>query len=58
MKTFMIALVFCAATVFPILFFPLLAITLLVILAVSPNVMNHGLDMWNNNDQPDKSLQH
>jgi hypothetical protein len=30
----------------------------LVILAVSPHVMNHGLDMWNNNDQPDKSLQH
>jgi hypothetical protein len=58
MKTFIIAFLFIAAAVFPILFFPLLALTLIIIMAVSPYVATHGLGMWSNEDELKKSLNH
>jgi hypothetical protein len=47
MKTFIIALLFILATIFPILFFPLLALTLVTLLVIAPYVMKHGV--WGDN---------
>jgi hypothetical protein len=41
MKTFIIAFMFITATALPILFFPLLALTLVVILIVGPYAATH-----------------
>jgi len=46
MKTFIIAFLFISATILPILFIPLLVLTIVVSLIVSPYVMKHG--MWSN----------
>ncbi len=43
MKTFIIALMFIVATVLPILFIPLLALTIVVTLIVAPSVIKHGV---------------
>lgn len=43
MKKFIIALLFIVAAIFPILFIPLLAATLLVTIVITPYVQHH---MW------------
>lgn len=50
MRIFIIALVFIAATIFPILFFPLLALTIIILLIVAPHVLKNGLGMWSDED--------
>lgn len=42
MKTFMLTLLFIGATFFPILFIPLLALTLLIMMIIGP----HIYDLW------------
>jgi hypothetical protein len=41
MKTLIIAFMFITATIFPILFIPLWALTLVIVLAVYPYVTTH-----------------
>ncbi len=58
MKIFIIALVFIAATIFPILFFPLLALTLIILLIVAPHVLKNGLGMWSDEEHIMESQKH
>jgi hypothetical protein len=58
MKIFIIALVFIAATIFPILFFPLLALTLIILLIVAPHVLKNGLGMWSDEEHIMESHKH
>lgn len=58
MKIFIIAFLFVLATVFPILFFPLLALTIVIGLAISPYVMTHGLGIWRTDEHSLDSPKH
>jgi len=58
MKVFIIALLFIAATILPILFFPLLALTLIIVMAVSPYVATHGLGIWSNDSKKADLVKH
>jgi hypothetical protein len=58
MRIFIIALVFIAATIFPILFFPLLALTLIIMLIVAPHVFRNGLGMWSDEEHILQSHKH
>jgi hypothetical protein len=44
MKTFILSLLFMAAALLPILFFPLLALTLIALVMGMPYLMTH--DIW------------
>ena len=58
MKIFIIASLLIAATIFPILFFPLLALTIVIALAASPYVMKHGLGIWSDEEHTLDSSKH
>ena len=57
MRTFIIALLFIGATLLPILFIPLLVLTVVVVLLVSPYVTTHTRWFESNNDL-DHSMKH
>lgn len=48
MKHFIVGGLFVLATIFPIVFVPLLALTLVISVLVTPYVLKHGMD-WNEN---------
>jgi hypothetical protein len=51
MKIFIITFLFIAATLLPILFIPLLALTLIILLIVSPEIAHNGFGMFSTEDK-------